>query len=266
MMEGRVLSGNTPSAKALVRWLLFVLAVACGVPDVALAQVFGTNLIVNGNAEGGPGSSDGSTLPVPNAPGWAVTGNLIVNQYNIAGGFPLSTDPGSPTRGNNYFAGGANNASSSASQSINVAAGAAVIDAGSATYSLTGWLGGFSSQDDNATLTVTFRNAGASAIGSASIGPVTAVNRGSVTGMQLRSAGGAVPAGTRTIDVVLQMTRLAGSYNDGYADDLSLVLSGAPVAFQPIPTLNEWSLIVLMGLLALIAGCSLRMGPCLRRR
>ncbi|HEY5307432.1 MAG TPA: hypothetical protein VIK97_02875, partial [Casimicrobiaceae bacterium] len=69
-------------------WL--VLAIACCVPGAASAQVFGTNLIVNGNAETGPGSADGSTLPVPNAPGWTVSGTLLVNQYGIAGGFPLS--------------------------------------------------------------------------------------------------------------------------------------------------------------------------------
>jgi len=245
----------------------FVLALACCVPGAAAAQVFGTNLIVNGNAETGPGSADGSTLPVPNAPGWTVSGTLLVNQYGIAGGFPLSTDPGSPTRANNYFAGGPGSASSSAAQTINVAAGAASIDAGTASYNLSGWLGGFSSQDDNAALTITFRNAGATAIGSASIGPVTAADRGSITGMLLRSAGGAVPVGTRTIDVVLQMTRLAGSYNDGYADDLSLVLSGpAAASAQPVPTIGEWSLIVLIGLLMLAGRRHLRTGPLVRRR
>jgi hypothetical protein len=234
--------------------MVLLVALACSVPAAVTAQVFGPNLIVNGNAETGPGSADGTTLPVPNAPGWTLTGNLTVVQYNAPGGFPLSTDPGPPARGANYFAGGDNNASSSAAQTINVAAGAATIDAGTAAYSLSAWLGGFSTQDDNATLTVTFRNAGATAIGSATIGPVTAADRGSATGMLLRNAAGAVPAGTRTIDVVLQLTRVSGTYNDGYADELSLVLAGPAVASsQAVPTLNEWGLIALMGLLVVAA-------------
>ncbi len=115
-------------------------------------------------------------------------------------------------------------------------------------------------------LTVTFRNAGAASIGSASIGPVTAADRANATGMLLRAAGGAVPVGTRTIDVVLQMTRLSGSYNDGYADDLSLVLSApAAVSTLSVPTLNEWTLIVLIGLLALAGGCYLRVNLRVRR-
>ena len=248
------------------RWLLFAIAVMCCGPGVVNAQVFGTNLIVNGNAETGPGSSDGSTLPVPNAPGWAVTGALIVNQYNIAGGFPLATDPGSPTRAANYFAGGANNASSNVAQTISVAAGAAAIDAGSVTYSLSGWLGGFDGQDDNAALSVTFRNGGGTAIGSVSVGPVLSAARGGATGMSLVSTGGALPVGTRTIDVLLQMTRASGSYNDGYADDLSLVLSGPASAQQAVPTLNQWCLLLLMGLLALAAGCYLRSSGSVRRR
>jgi hypothetical protein len=60
---------------------------------------------------------------------------------------------------------------------------------------------------------------------------------------------------------------LAGSYNDGYADDLSLVLSApAVVSAQPVPTLIEWNLIALVGLLALVAGFSLRPGHTVRRR
>jgi hypothetical protein len=256
-MDAKVSASDAP-ARDWVRRIALVAVLACCVPAPVVAQVFGPNLIVNGNAEAGPGSTDGTTLPVPNAPGWTLTGNLTVVKYNVSGGFPLSTDPGPPTRGSNFFAGG-NNASSSAAQTINVAAGAATIDAGTATYSLSGWLGGFSSQDDNATLTVTFRNAGATAIGSATIGPVTAANRGSATGMLLRSAAGTVPAGTRTIDVVLQLTRVSGTYNDGYADELALVLAGPPVASgQAIPTLREWNLIALMAVLAIGGFLALR--------
>lgn len=45
--------------------------------------------------------------------------------------------------------------------------------------------------------------------------------------LQYRVSSGAVPAGTRTIVVTLQMTRDGPpefTHNDGYGDDLSLVL------------------------------------------
>jgi hypothetical protein len=101
------------------------------------------------------------------------------------------------------------------------------IDASHVTYLLSGWLGGWTSQDDNATLTVTFQNASGAALGTGSIGPVMAADRASATGLVQQSSSGAVPSGTRTVLVVLSMARTSGSANDGYADDLSLVFSGA---------------------------------------
>jgi hypothetical protein len=206
-------------------WVLLTLALAGCFQSVAVAQVLGTNLIVNGNAESGPGSTDGDTPPVPNAPGWTLTGTFLVPKYDVGPGSPASTDPGSPTRAANFFAGGPSAANSSAAQSINVSAAAAAIDANSVTYNLSGWFGGYANQDDNARLTITFKNAGAAAIGTASIGAVTAADRSNITSMLFRNATGNVPVGTRTIDVVLLMTYASGVYNDGDADDLSLILS-----------------------------------------
>ena len=216
---------KAPRVKVPGMWILLAVAIACCVPGVAFAQVFDTNLIVNGNAESGPGSTDGSTPPVPNAPGWTLTGTFLVVPYDFDVGWPSSTDPGSPTRASNFFIGGESSANSSAAQSIDVSEGAAAIDANSVSYNLSGWLGGYDSEGDNAKLTITFRNAGATAIGTASIGPVTMSDRSNITGMLFRQTGGAVPVGTRTIDVVLQMTYTNTVYNDGDADDLSLILS-----------------------------------------
>jgi hypothetical protein len=208
-------------------WILFAVALACCAPGVTLAQVFDTNLIVNGNAESGSASTDGNTPAYPNAPGWTLTGNFLVISYDFDVGWPSSTDPGSPTRGSNLFIGGYGRANSSAVQSIDVSEGAAAIDANSVNYSLSGWLGGYDSESDNAKLTITFRNANGTAIGTASIGPVSKVDRASITSMLLRKTEGSVPVGTRTIDVLLQMTYATGVYNDGDADDLSLILSNS---------------------------------------
>ncbi len=48
-------------------------------------------------------------------------------------------------------------------------------------YALSGWLGGFSSQGDNATLVVTFENSSGKAVGTTKIGPVTAAQRKDVS-------------------------------------------------------------------------------------
>ncbi len=193
-------------------------------------SVFGPNLIVNGNGEaGGPGSASGNDLIRP-IPGWTPTGNFTVVQYGNSSGFPTTTDPGPSDRGSNFFAGGPSNSSSSASQVIDVSAGATSIDAGGVTFNLSAYLGGWESQGDNAVLTATFQDSQGHSLGTATLGPVTAADRHSATGLLPRSTQGAVPTGTRTINLVLQMTRQAGSYNDGYADDLSLVFQANPNA------------------------------------
>ena len=164
MPKMKLSHGDTPYVRARCTWILLAVALTCCVPGVVLAQVFGTNLIVKGNAESGLGSTDGDTPPHPNAPGWTVTGSFLVVRYDVSSDYLLSTDPGSPTRAKNFFAGGVTSSTSKASQSIDVSAGAAAIDTNHVGYTLSGWLGGWSGQDDNAKLTITFRNASATTV------------------------------------------------------------------------------------------------------
>src|SRR5712691_6106613 len=215
---------NWPKAPLTLLLALLALGGALSDPAPAVAAppaIFATNLIANGDAEAGVGSSDGSVVPVP---GWTVSGNFTAVQYGAPSGFPSLTDPGPSNRGANFFAGGPNNASSSASQLISIASAAPQIDAGAVTFALAGFLGGFQDQGDNAVLSVTFEN-GDLVLGTAQLGPVTAADRGNATGLLARSTSGAVPVGTRQLLVTLQMTRAPiFFYNDGYADNLSLTL------------------------------------------
>jgi len=188
--------------------------------------IFGSNLIVNGNAESGSGAAD--ALTTTSVPGWTVTSNFTAVQYNASAGFPTSSSPGPSNRGTNFFSGGPNNASSRATQSIDVSSAAGVIDAGAVNFNLSGWLGGYATQGDDAVLTITFLSAGKVTLGTAALGPVSVTDRSGISGMLARSANGLLPIGTREIDVALQMTRAAGTYNDGYADNLSLNLSTTP--------------------------------------
>lgn len=221
----------------------------------------GANVIVNGDAEAGAGSADGFA-PVT-IPGWTAVGPFIAVQYAAGAGFPGASDPGPPSRGLNFFAGGDGSDVTTATQVDDVSADAAAIDTGTVTFALSGYLGGFADQRDNAMLTVNFRNAGSTILSTASIGPVSNTDRGNATALLLRSTTGTVPAGTRTVEVVLALTRLDGSYDDGYADNLSLVLArGGPVAGVPIPA-TSWPAVAA---LACMLGWLARRGIVARRR
>jgi len=161
--------------------------------------------------------------------GWTTSGNFTVVPYGIGGGFPDLTSPGPTNRGTNFFAGGPSNPFSSAFQLIDVSEGATDIDVGRVDFDLSGYLGGFAGQRDHATFTATFQDAGAATLGSAVIGPVSASDRGNVTSLLSRSTQGTIPVGTRQIEVLLEMTRIDGSYNDGYADNLSLEMTVIPL-------------------------------------
>ncbi len=159
------------------------------------------------------------------APPWTVSSAFTVVPYG-APGFPTSSQ-GPPDGMNQFFAGG-NAASSTATQDIDVSANAADIDAGNVVCDFSAWLGGFTDQEDNAVMTVIFNAANLTQISNAAIGPVTAADRSSQTKLLLRFSSVVVPANTRSIRVSLAMQRVfaGGTFNDGYADNLSVVLRG----------------------------------------
>jgi hypothetical protein len=180
------------------------------------------NLLVNGNAEAGAFSATGAPVAVP---GWTTSSAFTVVNYKPAddtSGFPKTTDAGPADRANQFLAGG-NAVTSTATQTIDVSANAAEIDNGSAVIDLSGWLGGFATDGDNAALSVAFFN-GSTNLGSGTIGPVTKADRGNVTSLLFRSQTIPVPASTRQLVVTLTMNRTDGAFNDGYADSLSVVL------------------------------------------
>lgn len=189
--------------------------VALALAPAAQATTFGSNLIANGNAENG-------------VAGWNATPQFEVVKYGAAGGFPFPADPGPADRGT-YFFGGGYAALSTASQSIDLSSLAATINTGASRYDLSAWLGGYSSQNDNAKLTATFYGAGGAVLSSASLGPVFNTERGNQTGLLLRDTQGYIPVGTLNVGITLALTRTDGSYNDGYADNLSFAVAAAPV-------------------------------------
>jgi hypothetical protein len=195
-------------------------------------NLFGHNLIVNGDAEAGPGAMNDSTFISP--PGWKTPGLPGTHALTVASyagtGLDLSpTTPGPRNRGKNYFYGGPTGSKdSSAEQRITIAGAATAIDAGTVTFTLGGWLGGYSSQSDNAQLRASFKDATGKVVGYAALGPVTPSARHDNSELLYRQLTKHVPASTRTVVIDLFMKWHDGSDNDGMADNLSLVLAKQP--------------------------------------
>ena len=155
--------------------VLSVLSFALLAPPAQAATHTG-NLIKNGGGESAVGSSNGSTVPTPKWKLGTGTGFTAV-QYGASGGFPTATDPGPAKRGNNFLAGGPDG-DVVATQTAKVGTYATAIDNGTVTYALVGWLGGFSSQGDEAFVEIDFKDANGAFLDSATLGPVTAADRG----------------------------------------------------------------------------------------
>ncbi len=216
-MHGRLVAG------------LAVIALLAAAPGQA--AVPSTNLVVNPGAEAGPGAADSSQqLPLP---GWTVESTFTAVQYG-APAFLTAADSTALGGGVNFFAGGPGGALSAATQVVDLSGAAAEIDAGQVTATLSALLGGFATQTDNATVSATFLNAGGAPGGAIRLPTVNPGDRNSVTALVARSSSAPVPAGTRRISVRIDAIRNEGSYNDGYIDNVSLVLGGPPVFHKSV--------------------------------
>jgi hypothetical protein len=182
------------------------------------------NLIKNPGAEAGSGSSDGSVVDVPN---WEPTGATSV-KYGATGGFPGMNTPGPAKRGKNFFGGGpyaAENVESQV-QTVQLGSYAVAIDAGRVKFTLDAWLGGYASDGDNATVYLTFYTASHQYLSGAVIGPVTHQQRHDQTKLMSKTGKGPVPKTARSVMVDVEFVGTNGGYNNAYADNLSLILTG----------------------------------------
>lgn len=206
-----------------------VLLAAAGAAQAAVT--YGSNLIVNGDAEAG-------------VSGWqAYSSHGLIQAVDYGNNWVRPSEPGPDDRGRRMFTGVGE-----------YSVGYQVFDLGLATtqplaYTLSGWLGGWQAQGDNAMLYVSFLDAFDIEIGAAAIGPVMPADRNNVTGLFYREDEGWLPTGTSRLSFWLSMERHGGGDNDGYADNLSFLLF-AP-AVNPVP---EPALPALLGaaLLALV--------------
>jgi hypothetical protein len=201
----------------------------------------GPNLLVNGDAETGEGSQIG--IDTNTVPGWTQTGLMNATAYGAiggegVGGFPTASTLGPDDRGSNFFSGGGGGVSTG-TQTSDVRSAADSIDGGNVSFNLTGWLGGSGAKADNATVTSTFlAKDGTTALGSATLAPVTPEMRGFGTELRPEQATGSLPVGTRWIRTVMTFTgpqpHDRTGHAQGYVDDLSLRISAPVDAPKPI--------------------------------
>jgi hypothetical protein len=194
-----------------------------GMTAMSHAQVYETNLITNPGFENGPASADGSTVVTPT--GWNSIGSATVVPYSAGGQFPSVSSPGPDDRGNQFVAGGPTAALSQLFQTIDLSAYATTIDAGGVGFRLSGYLGGFGTQDDIARVIVVWADANANSLRTDTlVGPSAAV-RGGVTGLSQYWTVSGVPANTRQVLVTITLARVIGPYNNAYVDNVGLELT-----------------------------------------
>ena len=201
---------------------LGALALALLGAAAASAAVMSPNLVTNGGAEVGQAATDNAQIFAPT--GWKTTGQFTAIIYGASGGFPDAAVSAAIGGGKAFFAGGSV-ALSTATQTISVPSSwSRSVKSGVVKAVLSADLGGYASQTDQATVTATFLDKKGQKAKSFKIGPVTSAARVNETTLLLRTATRSVPTSTRKIMVVISATRVAGSYNDAYADNVSLVL------------------------------------------
>lgn len=196
-----------------------------GEPQLVLAR----NLLVNPGADSGVKSPDLLTVVPPQD--WQPAGGLTALPYTTVGSEFNGATPGPIDRGAAFFAGGPDSALSIGRQVIDVSAAATLIDAHKVEAVLDGWLGGVGQEEDQAELTAAFRRQDGTTLGALGIGPVNSRDREATTRMIFAEESSRVPPGTRDIEVTLRITRFSGTYNDGAADSLRLILvegTGSP--------------------------------------
>ncbi|MEE4546851.1 hypothetical protein V2S66_33405 [Streptomyces sp. V4-01] len=225
---------------------------ACPAAD-AVSPALNANLIANPGAEHSTavtdlGAPSGDTQYVPDC--WQASSPMDAPGAvleSLASSVPGQT-------GSRTFYGGYDydspqisvvNITTTATQMIDVGS----LDAGGKSYTLTGAIGGYTTQGDYATVTAAFEDGQGATLGTAAIGPVNAAQRGNATSLVPEAAVGTVPAGTEKILVTVASTGVSAGYGiDGRADDLDLTIASGdagshltapcPAADQVTPALD----------------------------
>ncbi|CAF4153584.1 unnamed protein product, partial [Adineta steineri] len=182
---------------------------------------FKSNWLINGDAETGTcESGKGVTSPSD----WMYNGSITQVYYDNAEADQFFTSPGPSDRGNCYFYGQVS-ARTSMWQYINMtnSTNPILIDNQTVYFDFSAWIGGYAGDDDNAQVSLTFKDEADQSIDSTiTLGPILAIDRKSVTSLLFRQANGLVPIGARSCMVIVTITRASGTVNDGDIDNIAL--------------------------------------------
>ena len=207
--------------------LLMCVALFAGVQAVNAQQTIvdgKTNLIVNGDAESGPASPDGTTV-VASIPNWTrATGDANVLAYGLTGSILLS-DEAPPNHGFNYFAKTTNDGAATLTQTIDVSSASSQISGGDVKYTASAYLGNTRCCGPTQ-VTFAFQNASGQTFSTATLSQDSIAD----PGVALQQTMGLVPSGTLRVQVTISFGLFSA------ADSLSLVLS--PLGTNPSSVLG----------------------------
>lgn len=100
-----------------------------------------------------------------------------------------------------------------------------LIDTGLISFNFSAWIGGSTTQEDNARLSLDFYDAASGYVGTPTVlGPVSMADRSGITSLLPRSATDLVPIGARTMTVLVIITRDTPVLNNGDVDNIRLSL------------------------------------------
>jgi uncharacterized protein (TIGR03437 family) len=191
----------------------------------AEAQLWDKNLVVNGDAESGTGASSKTAAPIKNIPGWTTTGNFQQCLYTMG----AADNRWMKNPGKQHFAGGPNGGAATAKQTIDLAAGATEIDAGRVRFYTSSWLSnGGSTIMAPAKVTATFLDGAGKTLLEYSVN-APALAEEDTNAMHWRSGSGFVLPNTRSVQLLVDLTGKATSFNSTTADDIAFRVSLQPV-------------------------------------
>lgn len=185
------------------------------------------NLVVNGDFESGKTGRALSERTWESAAivGWATdpAGATTLNYEQAAEfNYPNPKIHRVPLdRGDAYFAG---MVEGTTWQEVSLAPLGRAIDAGVLRYDMTGWLGGFGTNEDAITYSAIFLDRDGTECGRVVLGPIAASERHFENGFVALAKQGIVPVGARSVRFELETHRERGTVVDGYADNLSFVV------------------------------------------
>ena len=249
---------------------LVVAALVWAVPAGAVIPTGNLLADQNPGAELGRAASDEFGVFTP--PGWttSVASTRATTVRYGAPAFPTVAQSTAIGGGSNFFAGGPTGPGDNPTAKLDlprIALPASVIgdvDAGSVQATTSACLGGYADQDDYPRVDVIYRNAGGSQLTQSQINGPFSPERGAETKLlPTASAPLPLPAGTRTFSTTLSFYRRSGegTYNDAYADNISVRLSpaGGP---NPAPTAPQPEASVVAA--AVAAPAAIRLRPAAR--